>query len=52
MNYYGYLVAWCCSALLLPFVGLVVPNIVSRLMGDNLRRSLGGMCHKQASLSS
>ncbi|MBV1933716.1 MAG: iron chelate uptake ABC transporter family permease subunit [Parvibaculaceae bacterium] len=24
----------------LPFVGLVVPNIVSRLMGDNLRRSL------------
>lgn len=26
---------------MLPFVGLVVPNIVSRLMGDNLRRSLG-----------
>lgn len=25
---------------LLPFIGLVVPNIVSRLMGDNLRRSL------------
>lgn len=25
---------------LLPFVGLVVPNIVSRMMGDNLRRSL------------
>ena len=24
----------------LPFLGLVVPNIVSRLMGDNLRRSL------------
>ncbi|MFY0681431.1 MAG: iron chelate uptake ABC transporter family permease subunit [Thalassovita sp.] len=24
----------------LPFVGLVVPNIVSRLMGDNLRQSL------------
>ncbi len=24
----------------LPFVGLVVPNIVSRIMGDNLRRSL------------
>lgn len=24
----------------LPFVGLVVPNIVSRMMGDNLRRSL------------
>ncbi|MBL4811665.1 MAG: iron chelate uptake ABC transporter family permease subunit [Rhodobacteraceae bacterium] len=25
---------------LLPFIGLVVPNVVSRLMGDNLRRSL------------
>ncbi len=25
---------------MLPFVGLVVPNIVSRLMGDNLRHSL------------
>lgn len=25
---------------MLPFVGLVVPNIVSRLMGDNLRESL------------
>lgn len=25
---------------MIPFVGLVVPNIVSRLMGDNLRRSL------------
>lgn len=24
----------------LPFIGLVVPNIVSRFMGDNLRRSL------------
>ena len=24
----------------LPFLGLVVPNIVSRLMGDNLRQSL------------
>lgn len=24
----------------LPFVGLVVPNVVSRLMGDNLRQSL------------
>jgi len=24
----------------LPFLGLVVPNIVSRLIGDNLRRSL------------
>jgi len=24
----------------LPFIGLVVPNIVSRLMGDNLRKSL------------
>lgn len=24
----------------LPFLGLVVPNIVSRIMGDNLRRSL------------
>lgn len=25
---------------MVPFVGLVVPNIVSRIMGDNLRRSL------------
>jgi iron complex transport system permease protein len=25
---------------LIPFVGLVVPNIVARLAGDNLRRSL------------
>lgn len=25
---------------MLPFIGLVVPNIVSRLMGDNLRKSL------------
>ena len=25
---------------MVPFVGLVVPNIVSRLMGDNLRASL------------
>ena len=25
---------------MLPFIGLVVPNIVSRLMGDNLRESL------------
>lgn len=25
---------------MIPFLGLVVPNIVSRLMGDNLRRSL------------
>jgi iron complex transport system permease protein len=25
---------------MLPFIGLVVPNLVSRLMGDNLRRSL------------
>lgn len=25
---------------MIPFVGLVVPNIVSRIMGDNLRRSL------------
>ena len=25
---------------MIPFVGLVVPNIVSRLMGDNLRKSL------------
>ncbi|WBU64257.1 ABC transporter permease [Paracoccus aerodenitrificans] len=25
---------------MIPFVGLVVPNIVSRVMGDNLRRSL------------
>ncbi|MEM5475518.1 iron chelate uptake ABC transporter family permease subunit [Pacificibacter sp. AS14] len=25
---------------MLPFVGLVVPNIVSRIMGDNLRQSL------------
>lgn len=25
---------------MIPFVGLVVPNIVSRLMGDNLRQSL------------
>ncbi|MBO9409608.1 iron chelate uptake ABC transporter family permease subunit [Shimia sp. R9_1] len=25
---------------ILPFVGLVVPNIVSRMMGDNLRQSL------------
>jgi iron complex transport system permease protein len=25
---------------MIPFVGLVVPNLVSRLMGDNLRRSL------------
>ena len=24
----------------IPFVGLVVPNLVSRLVGDNLRRSL------------
>lgn len=26
---------------MIPFVGLVVPNIVSRLMGDNLRLTLG-----------
>ncbi len=25
---------------MIPFIGLVVPNIVSRLMGDNLRQSL------------
>lgn len=25
---------------MIPFVGLVVPNVVSRLMGDNLRRTL------------
>jgi iron complex transport system permease protein len=25
---------------LLPFVGLVVPNLISRIAGDNLRRSL------------
>lgn len=25
---------------MIPFVGLVVPNLVSRIMGDNLRRSL------------
>ncbi|WBU52682.1 ABC transporter permease [Paracoccus sp. SCSIO 75233] len=25
---------------MIPFIGLVVPNIVSRIMGDNLRRSL------------
>lgn len=25
---------------MIPFVGLVVPNLVSRMMGDNLRRSL------------
>ncbi len=25
---------------IIPFVGLVVPNLVSRIMGDNLRRSL------------
>jgi iron complex transport system permease protein len=25
---------------MLPFIGLVVPNIVSRIMGDNLRKSL------------
>ena len=34
---------------MVPFVGLVVPNIVARLMGDNLRASLpavaaGGAC--------
>ncbi|HEY0213981.1 MAG TPA: iron chelate uptake ABC transporter family permease subunit [Paenirhodobacter sp.] len=26
---------------MIPFVGLVVPNIVSRMLGDNLRRTLG-----------
>ena len=25
---------------MIPFVGLVVPNVVSRVMGDNLRRTL------------
>lgn len=25
---------------MIPFVGLVVPNLVARVMGDNLRRSL------------
>ena len=25
---------------MIPFIGLVVPNLVSRLAGDNLRRSL------------
>lgn len=33
-----------------PFIGLVVPNIVSRIMGDNLRRSLGVVAGLGASL--
>ncbi|AXC51061.1 ABC transporter permease [Paracoccus suum] len=42
----GLLVVALCSAMvvstvgMIPFVGLVVPNIVARLMGDNLRASL------------
>jgi iron complex transport system permease protein len=28
----------------LPFLGLIVPNIVSMMMGDNLRRTLPWVC--------
>ena len=34
----------------IPFIGLVVPNIVSRLMGDKLRASLPAVALMGASL--
>lgn len=34
----------------IPFLGLVVPNIVSRLQGDNLRKSLPGVAYLGAAL--
>jgi iron complex transport system permease protein len=35
---------------MIPFVGIVVPNIASRLMGDNLRATLPGVAHLGATL--
>lgn len=35
---------------MIPFVGLVVPNLVSRVMGDNLRRTLPWVAFSGASL--
>ena len=36
---------------MIPFVGLVVPNIISRLLGDNLRRTLPAIANTGAALT-
>lgn len=52
----GVLAISCVSALtivtvgMIPFIGLVVPNIVSRMFGDNLRRTLPIIALKGAML--